>query len=196
MGLVVISLCGTAQNGMDYAGQTTANYSRLRSNFPLQQQSARNEKALGVFQSNITPQSFLEVNSTPAYMPFPMGSIALGEVFRTTSPNANNAAWRMFTGAGTTAQKFRITSLANSNNIEISTVQNGFMSFQTNNTQRMFIKNNINNYPNGNNAGYVSIGNPPAAAPLFNLSVLTQSVGAGDFLIGGTTSKSPTALLA
>jgi len=35
IGLTVLSLCQHAQPGMDYSGFSLAQYSRLRSNFPL-----------------------------------------------------------------------------------------------------------------------------------------------------------------
>ncbi|MFN8231287.1 MAG: hypothetical protein U0V03_10235, partial [Bacteroidia bacterium] len=73
---------------------------------------------------------------------------------------------------------------------------NSPLRFSTFGIQRMFIKNGTNNNPfGGNNAGYLSVGNPPAPAPLFNVSVLTASTGPGDFLIGGTTSKSPNSFM-
>ncbi|MBP9069375.1 MAG: tail fiber domain-containing protein [Bacteroidia bacterium] len=133
-GLIVLSLGQQAQNGMDYAiGVGAIRYSRLRTGgFPPFSVPVNSEKALGVFQANITPQSFLEVNSTPAYMPFPMPGIGLGELFRTNGPATNLNAWRMFTGAGANAEKFSITVPANSNNAEISTMQNGFIHFNTN----------------------------------------------------------------
>jgi hypothetical protein len=81
------------------------------------------------------------------------------------------------------------------NNI-LGTNQNFSVRFVTNAQQRMFINTGVSNSVfGGNNAGYISIGNPPAASPLFNLSVLTASTGPGDFLIGGTTTKSPNSFM-
>ncbi|MDO9001491.1 MAG: tail fiber domain-containing protein [Bacteroidota bacterium] len=87
----------------------------------------------------------------------------------------------------------------------LGTTNNEPLNIKTNGTQRMFINDGTGNSPfpttPANNIGYISIGNPPASAPLFNISVLTASVGntsttgGGDFLIGGTTNKSPSSLM-
>ena len=52
------------------------------------------------------------------------------------------------------------------------------INFITNGIQRMFINGGTNNslFANASNAGYISIGNTPAAVPLFNLNVLTAAI--------------------
>jgi hypothetical protein len=175
-----------SQTGMDYAGTPVFQYSRLRSTFLPQFQNQNNEKALGVYQSNFTPQSFLEINSTPAYMPFPMPGVALGEVFRTTSPNNVNSNWRLFTGTGATAEKFRLTSIANTNDVSLNAVQNGKLFLTTNSFNRFLIDGGAGAGNAGLNGGKIGIGNNLPANFVPQARVHIHQTGGNIFLNNDT----------
>lgn len=97
----IFALIGTGvfgQNGMETAGAINSRFSRLKTpTVGPNPNPPAYERAIGVYQANILPQSFLEVNSTPAYMPFLLPGLTTfnsGEMFRTSSDV--NSHWRMF----------------------------------------------------------------------------------------------------
>ncbi|MGZ3920247.1 MAG: hypothetical protein ACXVNM_08200 [Bacteroidia bacterium] len=73
-----------------------------------------------------------------------------GLLFRTEGSNAVNNNWQLFTGptSATTVEKFRISSLAFSfftpgqNDVSISTMQNGSLLFNTNNSTKCAVTTN------------------------------------------------------
>ena len=130
----------SAQQGMDYAGTNFNHYSRLNTvPGPPIRQSRRNEKAIGVYQSNIAPQSLLELNSTTNYSRFFLPSINdRGEVFRTSTPGNVTARWRFIQGGLEIGQFFSTTTSTNFQ-IQSST------SFLLLNTNGNFVGIGVNN---------------------------------------------------
>ena len=70
----------------------------------------------------------------------------------------------MFTGPAQNilTEKFRLTSIANSNNVSLSTVQDGFMTLNTNLLERIRINHRLGGIPNLVLTGYEPflMGNP------------------------------------
>lgn len=64
-----------------------------------------------------------------------------GFLFRTDGSNAVTNQWQIFTGVtnATLLERFRVSVPANSNNVVIAAVQNGYMAFATDSTERMQI---------------------------------------------------------
>jgi hypothetical protein len=90
---------------------------------------------IGYFGSGF-PNSFLHINSNIGLIP-DNGSIAnYGEVFRTSSPANETAAWRMFSGNVSANEKFNIRNTTGTNHVVFGTVQSGHLDFHTGNAFR------------------------------------------------------------
>ena len=116
-----------AQNGagMNYTNPLQNGYSRLRQETgggilnPLLQ-NLSNEKAIGLYQSAILPNSMLEINNTPSHTPYPHPNFALGELFRTVGVQDQTNHWRFITGISEKFQVFTTLNAAVANGQRIS----------------------------------------------------------------------------
>jgi len=97
---------------------------------------------------------------------------AQGRMFRTDGLVSVQNNWSIWTGnsPATATQKFRISTMANSGDAEIGTVQSGLLHLITNNQRRIPILGN-SVFP-FNRTGFVEFNNQ---APLFHLDINTQN---------------------
>ncbi len=92
------------------------------------------------------------------------GSVVQGRLFRTDGLSAAENSWSIWSGtaAAATLERFRMAVYANSNNAYLGTVQNGWVNFRTNNTNRTKLNGdisyNVNGYTQARN-GYLLLGN-------------------------------------
>lgn len=124
---------------------------------------------IGSFTNLNLPQSAFHVNTNllPVSTAF-----TSGELFRTSGPSNQLNSWRMFTGAGNGIERFRISSLANLNNAELGTVQNGTLDFLTNNTVRTTLLGTVT--APYDRSGFMGFNDP---LPLFHVDINTQNPG-------------------
>lgn len=147
----------------------------------------------GNFAANgATPQARVHINEFYLLNPWTGTN---GNILRTDGSNTVNNNWRMFTGptaAGAT-EKFRITSLATSSQIELGTVQNGSLHLLTNNTRRVTVLN-VSNFPYNRN-GFVGLNDEN---PRFNLDINTQNPGGaiyGELMLRARITDDPFAYI-
>jgi len=129
----------------------------------------------GNFSGGNVPLARVHINE---FLCLPTSNFLNGNLFRTDGSNSVTNNWRMFTGgnAGNSTEKFRITSLAGVNNMELGAVQNGTLNFLTNNTQRVTILGNVGAPFNRN--GFVGFNNNN---PFFHVDINTQNPGGTQF---------------
>lgn len=146
----------------------------------------------GDFTGTNTPLARVHINE---FLCLPTSNFTNGNLFRTDGSNTVSNNWRLYTGdsQGTSNEKFRITSLANSNDIELGSVQSGTLNFITNNTQRVTILGNAATPFNRN--GFVGLNNNN---PLFHLDINTQNPGGttfGELLFRAKIADDPNAYI-
>ncbi|MFL5751892.1 MAG: hypothetical protein ACJ76F_00675, partial [Bacteroidia bacterium] len=161
--ILAIAICINAfaqfqTSGLPVPPPTTYRYGEITTGT-----AATNVRSIGIgnfstIGGGLTPQSRLHVNEFFFPAPNTATTFLNGQLFRTDGNIAVDNMWRLYTGAnaGSVLEKFRISSLANSNIISLSAVQNGAMLFQTNSIQRLYLNNSATQ--TGNNSGYLGVG--------------------------------------
>jgi hypothetical protein len=139
-----------------------------------------------------TPQARVHINEF--YLLSPWTGLN-GNLFRTDGSENVSNNWSMYTGAAaaTTTEKFRITSLANSDEMELGTVQNGKLNFITNNKTRITVLADEGSPYNRD--GFVGFNN---VDPLFHLDINTQNpLGStwGELIFRGRIQDDPDAYI-
>lgn len=118
---------------------------------------------------NATPQARLHLSEHYLLSPWTGTN---GDLFRTDGNNANSNNWRLFTGANANNQteKFRITSLPNSNANELGSVQDGRLHLLTTDTRRVTVLGDL--FSSYNRSGFVGLNDQ---TPSFHLDINTPN---------------------